>query len=89
MEVNERTSVDPATLNGSVSIRAGSPKVTVSAQVIPADDVVTEPSTTLKYLRLRNGDYHLYKRVFIVVEGQRHEITTDPDTVLQPEESSL
>ena len=88
MEVNERASDHPMTINASVSIHAGSPKVRVSAQVIPADDVVAEPSTTLKYLRLRTGDYHLYKRVFIVIEGQRHEITMDPDAVVQPEESS-
>ena len=38
-----------------------------NVQVISADDVVVEDSQTLKYLRLRNGDYRCYKSVFLVL----------------------
>ena len=48
-----------------------------TAEAIPADDVVMETSSTLKYLRLRNGDYSCYKSVFLVIDGERHEITMD------------
>ena len=42
-----------------------------------ADDVLAEESTTLKYLRLRNGDFELYRSIYLVIKGERHEITTD------------
>ena len=47
-----------------------------------ADDVVSECSGTPRFLRLRSGDYQLYRRVFIVIDGQRHEITVDINDIL-------
>ena len=47
-----------------------------------ADDLVSERSGTLRYLRLRSGDYKLYRRVFIVIDGQRHELTVDINSIL-------
>ena len=47
-----------------------------------ADDLVSERSGTPRYLRLRNGDYKLYRRVFIVIDGQRHELTVDINSIL-------
>ena len=51
--------------------------MTYAAEAIPADDVVTETSHTLKYLRLRNGDYSCYETVLLVIDGKPHEITLD------------
>ena len=51
--------------------------ITYTAEAIPADDVLIETSPTLKYLRLRNGDYSCYKTVFLMIDGNRHEITMD------------
>ena len=36
-----------------------------------------EPSTAPKYLRLITADYVCYTSVFLVVNGQRYEITVD------------
>ena len=55
------------------------------SHVVPADDVVTEFSPALMALRLKNGDYFLHKRVYILLEGQRHEITMDIATILEAE----
>ena len=46
--------------------------ITYTAEAIPADDVLIETSPTLKYLRLRNGDYSCYKTVFLMIDGNRH-----------------
>ena len=51
--------------------------ITYTAEAIPSDDVAIETSHTLKYLRLRNGDYSCYKTVFLVIDGKRQEITLD------------
>ena len=50
---------------------------TAHLTVIPADSVEVEDSPTLKYLRLRTGDYSCYKRIFLVVDRERCEITVD------------
>ena len=49
---------------------------------VGADDVVTEPSPTFKCLRLRSGDFFLRRRVYIVIDGEQHEITLDIDVIL-------
>ena len=47
-------------------------------QVDPVNDVVAEDSTTLKWLRLRNGDYPCYKSVYLVDSGgTKREITVE------------
>ena len=88
MDSTEQETNEPKTVDASMHARGGSPTVRFSPEAIPADDLVTEASSTLKCLRLRNGDYHLYKRVFVVIEGQRHEITMDADAVLKADEPS-
>ena len=58
---------------GTVPEFTGTGRLTVRL----ADDVLVDESTTLKYLRLRNGDFELYRRIYLVIEGERHEITID------------
>ena len=53
------------------------PMLRATVTVIPADAVEVEKSTTLKYLRLRNADYTCYTSVYLVLDGERHEITMD------------
>ena len=50
---------------------------TARLQVLLADGVEVEPAKNRKYLRLRNADYVCYTSVFLVVDGERHEITVD------------
>ena len=45
--------------------------------VVPADGIEVEDADTLKYLRLRVGDYQVPKSVFLIVDGERYEITQD------------
>ncbi len=49
-----------------------------SVTLIRADDIVVEESETRRLLMTRNGDFLLYKRVFLVVDGRSKEITVDP-----------
>ena len=59
-------------------IQSGVPKVSATVRVQYADRIEVEDSQTLKYLRLRTGDvYGLAQAVFLVVEGERYEITQD------------
>ena len=51
-------------------VRIGS-NVTVTVQM--ADDI--ENSDTQKVLRLASGDFSCFKSVYLVVDGQRREIT--------------
>ena len=56
-------------------------------QILPdsyqgADDVVTESSATFKCLRLRSGDIYLRRRVYLVIDSQRHEVTIDINDIL-------
>ena len=60
-----------------MSARAGSPTASFNLRVVAADDIEVEDSATMKFLRLRNGDFALPKSVFLVVDGERHEITID------------
>ena len=46
-------------------------------QTEPASDVVVEPSQTPKFLRLRDGDFICWKSIFLVVGGEKREITVD------------
>ena len=55
---------EPALLKGTLTITR-------------ADSVKVEPSETLKYLRMRNGDFECYSRVLVSVEGEWKEITVD------------
>ena len=64
-------SVDASPISWSFSI--SEPTV----QITPADRIEVEDADNLKYLRLRSGDICLPQAVFIVVEGERFEITQD------------
>lgn len=46
-----------------------------AGQATSASDVQVEDSSTQNLLRLRNGDYECRKRVFLVIDGERYEIT--------------
>ena len=59
------------------SLRGGDITGSVKLEVISADDIQVEDSSERKYLRLRNGDYQCFKSVFLVIAGERHEITMD------------
>ena len=47
----------------------------VTVTVTRADNIEVEDSQIQKVLRLRNGDYSCFKTVYLIVDGQRHEIT--------------
>lgn len=49
----------------------------VTVTVTRAHDIEVEDSDTERVLRLRNGDYACFKRVYLVIDGERHEITMD------------
>ena len=66
-------------LSGSATL--GPITATATLRVARAADVEIEDSPTLKFLRLRNGDFDMYKRVFLVIDGESHEITMDPQDV--------
>ena len=68
---------EPHVVNLSMSARAERPTASFTLEVIPADDIQVEDSESLRYLRLRNGDYQCYKRVFLIVGGEKMEITVD------------
>ena len=67
---------EPETHDIAVSVSAGSPRVRVRVEVIPADAIETEPSSTPRYLRLRTGDIQVYRFVWISVDGDWHELTS-------------
>ena len=64
-------SVDASPISWSFSI--SEPTV----QITPADRIEVEAAENLKYLRLRAGDFQLPQAVFLVVQGERFEITQD------------
>lgn len=47
------------------------------AHIIPADDIKVENSTSLQYLRLRDGDFSIPKRVLLMVDGKWTKISRD------------
>ena len=79
MSSNEETTKEPNHLTVDARpayfhIRAaGNLTVTVTR----AHDIEVEDSDTEKVLRLRNGDYACFKRAYLVIDGERHEITVD------------
>ena len=64
-------------VNLSISARAGSPTVSFNLTVIPGAGIEVEDSPTLRLLPLRNGDFSLPKRVYLIIDGVRHEITSE------------
>ena len=50
---------------------------TESLEITPADRIEVEEAETPKYLRLRTGDFRMPQAVFLVIDGERHEITLD------------
>ena len=49
----------------------------VTLRVEPASDVIVEDSPASKFIRLRNGDFSCWKSIFLVVGGEKMEITVD------------
>lgn len=85
--MNERDAVsqepEQPAVSLSMSARAGSPTVSFTLTVIPADSIEVEDSPTLRYLPLKSGYFSLPKRVFLIVDGEKHDITSET----LPEES--
>ena len=69
------TAIERQSLRGSATFGP----VTASARVsvTSADDIEVEESETVKYLRLKNGDFKIRKSVFLTVDGERREVTMD------------
>ena len=63
--------IRPAPIVGSGAL------LSVTITVLHADRIEVEDADRMKYLRLRSGDIELPNRVFLIVEGQRMEITVD------------
>ena len=69
---------EPQVVNIQMQAIAGSAIMgKMELTVLPADGIEIEDADNLKYLRLRVGDYQIPKRVFLIVEGERYEITQD------------
>ena len=49
----------------------------VKIQIIKADSIEVAPSNSVKYLRLRSGDYEVNREVYLVIDNRRVEITVD------------
>ena len=47
----------------------------VTVTVTRANDIEVEDSATEKVLRLRNGDFSCFKSVYLIVDGERMEVT--------------
>ena len=48
-----------------------------SGEATPADRIEVEDADNIKFLWLRNGDFQLPQAVFLVIDGERREITQD------------
>lgn len=64
-------------VNLSISARAGSPTLSLTLTVIPAAGIEVEDSLTLRLLPLRNGNFSLPKRVYLIIDGVRYDITSE------------
>ena len=51
--------------------------ISVEVTVVPADRIEVEDASSLMYLGLKSGYIQVPNRVFVVMEGKRHEITVD------------
>ena len=68
----------PTPVHLAAKLAGGSASGKAMLQVIPADRIKVEESTTLKYLRLRSGDYQAHSRVLAVTDdGKEIELTVD------------
>ena len=61
----------PVHFNFDIDLKVG------GVTVVRADGIEAEDSPTYKWLRLRTGDIELPNRVFLVIDGNRYEITRD------------
>ena len=68
-----------------ISFNIGTLSISVeNVEVIPADGVEVEDSKEPRFLRLQIGDVLCFNRVFLRIDGDKHEITRD---TLPPSES--
>ena len=82
--MSETNNDQPEPQRVKASITTGIPSIRATIRITPADKIEVEDAETLKYLRLRAGDFQLPQAVFLVVQGERFEITQDE---LPPEAS--
>ena len=79
----------PERVQLGASATFGAPAGRATLNVARAANVEVEDSPSLKFLRLRNGDFDMYKSVFLVIDGERHEITMDAQDVPRPNNRGL
>ena len=79
--MNEQESSDPQRIELTASASFGALTSRGELRVRLVDNIEIEDASTLKLLRLRNGDFELYKQVFLLINGERHEITMDMEDV--------
>ena len=79
--MSEQESTEPQRIELTASANFGALTSQASLRVWLVDNLEVEDSSTLKLLRLRDGDFELYKRVFLVIDGEKHEITRNPEEV--------
>ena len=79
--MNEQESSDPQRIKLTASASFGALTSRGELRVRLVDNIEIEDTSTLKLLRLRNGDFELYKQVFLLINGERHEITMDVEDV--------
>ena len=79
--MGEQESIEPQRIELTASANFGALTSQAGLRVRLVDNLEVEDSSTLKLLRLRDGDFELYKRVFLVIDGEKYEITRNPEEV--------
>lgn len=74
-EEQANTEASAIELRGEVGINAIS--FSVSLSIIPADTVEVENAETIRYLRTRSGTFSINKHVYLVINDERYDITSD------------
>ena len=66
---------DTVRLSGGASMGEVRIAGNLTLQVTRADNIEVEGSETQNVLRLKNGDFTCFKKLYLVVDGERIEIT--------------
>ncbi len=83
--MSEQESSEPQRIELTASATFGAFTSQAGLRVRLVDNIEIEDTSTLKLLRLRNGDFELYKQVFLLIDGERHEITMNMEDVTTDE----
>ena len=77
MNTSEEQPEEPNVVSLSGHTTMGEVRITgnVTLRVTRADNIEVEDSETQKVLRLKNGDFTCFKSLYLVVDGERIEIT--------------